>query len=212
MKTIIKKSITLNTIIATLLFMSGMYLFPGVVHAQDIGYTSIGANTEKAGGSSSAQNPTGLLITIPSSGTISKITAYVDVNTSNADITASLYTGSAGSRGTLVTTTNTTNVTTSFGWYDFTFSSPVAVTAGTYWIQWDSYGGNGPGTPFGNIKYDTGGDTNTSYLVSDVNVPQYNTKQYSLYTTFTADQQLTTHSLVSINAPVKINGAVKIGM
>lgn len=149
------------------------------------GYTSIGANTETAGTASTGPNPTGLLVTFPSVSTVSKITAYVRGTVGTTSTTCKLYAGSAGSRGALVSTSTSASVTTSFAWVDFVFSSPVAVSATTYWVQFDSAGGDGPGTNVDEIKYDTGGASNTSYSLDDFGVPGYGTRQYSMYATYT---------------------------
>lgn len=148
-----------------------------------LGYTSIGVN--QIGSSSGSINPNGLLITVPSSGQITKITAYVAESISSASLACALYSGSAGSRGSLITNTNSSTVTTTFAWVDFTFASAQNVTAQTYWLQFNGDGGGGPGTNIASIKYDTGGATNSGYDLLDNGTPQYETNQYSMYATFT---------------------------
>ena len=155
-----------------------------------IGYTSIGASTEGAGTANGTNNPAGLLITMPTAGLVSKITARVltmisGIPAGSGSSTAKIYAGSAGSLGSLVATSASNTFNGTETWVDFTFSSPVSVTATTYWIEFSGLGGGGPGSAYGNIKYDTGGGSNTGYSKSDLGVPTYNTKQYSLYATYT---------------------------
>lgn len=150
------------------------------------GYTTIGANTQSAGTQNFTNNPQGLLISFPSPATVSQISAYVAMTSSSRLIACKIYTGSAGSRGTLVATTNNSSVTNTFGWVDFPFASSPSVSATTYWIEFEGYGGDGPGSSTAQIKYDTGGATNTGLNQDDFGVPQYNTFQYSLYATYTS--------------------------
>lgn len=149
-----------------------------------VGYQNIGANTFQAGTGIGVNNPTGLLITMPQAGSITKITAYVAMTSTTKSIVCRIYSGSAGSRGTLQATTNSSSVTSSFAWIDFTFASAFNAAATTYWLQFDGYGGDGPGTTIGEIKYDTGGATNSGYDLLDNGTPQYETNQYSIYATY----------------------------
>lgn len=150
-----------------------------------IGYQNIGANDFAAGSASGVQNPTGLLITMTESGSITKITAYVATTITSKSITCRIYAGSAGSLGALQATTNTSTVTTTFQWLDFTFASAFSASATTYWLEFVGYGGDGPGTAVGHIKYDTGGAANSGYDKLDNGSPQYETNQYSIYATYT---------------------------
>lgn len=149
------------------------------------GYTTIGANTDPTGTGNNVNWP-GAMITMTETGTITKITAYVANTVSSNTPKCVLYGGSAGARGSsILGSTNTATVTTSFGLVDFTFPSAFPAVATTYWLEFDGDGGNGPGGNVGQIKYDTGGPTNTSYLLSDVGSPQYDTKKYTVYATYT---------------------------
>lgn len=150
-----------------------------------VGYNSIGALQFAAGSGNGTNNATGLLIIMPEAGSITKITAYVATTVTGKNIACRIYAGSAGSRGALLATTNTSAVTTSFQWLDFTFTSPYSASATTYWLQFDGYGGDGPGTAVGQIKYDTGGAANSGYDLLDNGIPQYETNQYSIYATYT---------------------------
>jgi hypothetical protein len=159
-----------------------------------VGYATIGANTQNAGSASGTGNPTGLLVTMPTTGSITKITAYVAMTSTSKNLFARIYSGSAGSRGSLLATSNSTLVTSTFGWVDFTFATPYAASATTYWLEYSGYGGDGPGTSFAQIKYDTGGATNTGYDLSDIGVPQYETNRYSMYATYTTSGGGTTYN------------------
>jgi hypothetical protein len=149
------------------------------------GYTTQGTLTYLTGYSGGMNDP-GLLITMPVSGSITKITAYVANTLSSTSSVCKLYAGSAGARGSLLATTNTSTVTTSFQWLDFTFATPYSASATTYWLEFGGDGGNGPFGDIGQIKYNTGGGTNTSYALNDFAVPVYGTDQYSIYATYTA--------------------------
>lgn len=148
------------------------------------GYTSIGVNTETCGSGSGVNNPVGLLITMPEAGSISMITARVNMTSTTKSIFCRLYDGSAGALGALQATSNSTSVTSAEAWYDFIIASPFNASATTYWIEFLGYGGDGPGTTLGQIKYDTGGGANTGYSKNDSGTPAYNTRQYSLYATY----------------------------
>lgn len=149
-----------------------------------VGYTNIGANDFAAGSASGTNNPTGLLITMPETGKINKITAYVATTISSKSIVCKIYAGTAGALGSLLATTAASTVTTSFQWLDFTFNSFYSASATTYWLEFNGYGGDGPGTAVGHIKYDNGGAANTGYDKSDIGTPQYETNQYSIYATY----------------------------
>ena len=155
------------------------------VAADTIGYSTIGASIQNAGSASGSNNPGGLLVTFPSAAQVTKLTAYVRMTSTTRSVTASIYAGSAGSRGALVKTSSASSVTSTPGWVDFTFATAANVTATTYWIQFDGYGGDGPGTSFAQINYDTGGASNTGYVVNDLGTPVYNTQKASIYATYT---------------------------
>lgn len=148
------------------------------------GYTTIGSNDYPLG-SSSFYNPPGAMITMPEIGTITKITGYVNNTNGALSLTCGFYTGSAGSRSSLLQTTSGTSVNTTPSWFDFSLPVPYSASATTYWLQFNGTAGNGPGGEVSHIRYDTGGATDTGYTLSDIGTPQYNTNQYSLYATYT---------------------------
>ena len=201
-----KKKISLVIIILTIL------LIANVVYASTLGYTTIGAS-EYQTGTPGSQNPAGLMITVPSAGTISKISAHVRNNNSTVALAARLYAGSAGSLGSLIATTQTSNVTTSYAWVDFTFATPQSVSATTYWIEFVGDGGNGPGGNLSFIHFDGGGASNTGFTKNDFGVPVYDGNQYSIYATYTATggSSPTTATVEIKNSSVVItNGGVLI--
>jgi GH18 family chitinase len=172
--------------------------------AGTVGYTSIGANTFQAGTANGVNNPVGLLVTMPASGSITKITANVftsisGVPSGSGSIVARIYSGTAGARGSLLATTNASTVNGTAAWIDFTFASAFAASATNYWLQFDGLGGNGPGTAVANIKYDTGGATNTGYDLLDNGTPQYETNQYSMYATYGSTPAVTIRETCYIN-------------
>lgn len=163
------------------------------------GYTTIGTLTDLTG-TSGTINPVGAMITMPENGNITKLTAHVADTTISTGATCYVYAGSAGARGSsIIGVTIGATVTTSFQWLDFTFASPFPATNTTYWLQFNGDGGNGPGGDVGQIKYDVGGASNTSYNDSDLGVPIYGSNQYSFYATYTATAA-TTNRLSTLNA------------
>ncbi len=200
---------------ATFLLLPVLFFLVGIspAFANTAGYTTIGAS-QYFTGSSGNTNPPGLMITVAAGGSLTKITAYVANSVSSNSSNASIYAGSAGARGALIASTNLNTVTTSFGWVDFTFSSPVTVSATTYWIQFNGDGGNGPGGNVGEIAYDTGGAANTGYTLTDIGNPQYNTSQYSMYATYTPTAppapSTSQANIQNGKGPTIINGSIKI--
>lgn len=158
--------------------------------ASNDGYDTIGSNDYNTGGSSFINEP-GLLITT-SGGSCNSLFAYVRNTTTTNNRTMRLFEGSAGSRGSLVATTNSASVSTTYGWVEFTFASTQTLSAGTYWIQFDGDGDNGPGGNVSQIKYDTGGATDSGYTENDFQVPIYNTNQYSMYAEVSSEESLVT--------------------
>lgn len=202
----ITKILLILSILPLVFFMTGV----SVVYADTAGYTTIGASTA-GNGTTNDCNDNGLLITIPSAGTMTKITAYVSNNLSTTNGNATLYAGSAGSRGAFIANTQAGSVTTSFAWVDFTFAVPQAVSATTYWIEFSGQCGGGPGTNVSSIRYDTGGGSNTSYQENDVLVPVYSTRQYSMYATYTPDAEgQTSHANVVVNGNLLIGNNANV--
>jgi hypothetical protein len=74
--------------------------------------------------------------TLSESGDVTKIAAYGNGSGSPADSKALIYSHSTGANApdALLGTSAVTSVTTTPGWWEYTFSSPVALSAGTYWI------------------------------------------------------------------------------
>lgn len=149
-----------------------------------VGYTNIGATGETLGTADNT-NPAGLMITMLETGTITKITAYVNNSVSSSPQTCKLYTGSAGSLGILQATTNTGTVTTTPAWVDFVFASPFSASVTTYWLEFTPDGANGPGGNRSTDYYDSGGDVNTGYFKLDNGTPSYDSNRRSIYATYT---------------------------
>lgn len=148
------------------------------------GYTTIGASTEQTGNSNNV-NWVGAMVTMPVVGDITKLTVSCANTISSFSARCVIYSGSVGSRGSsVIGRTNIALTTTSFGLVDFPFSSVFSASATTYWLEFDGDGGNGPGGNIGELNYDIGGPTNTSYILSDLGNPQYGSKQYTFYATY----------------------------
>jgi len=76
-------------------------------------------------------------------GTVTKLTGYVRA-TSGVYGKGLIYSHNAGTDqpGTLLGVTPATAPGTSVGWVDFTFDTPVALEAGTYWLGFTGSGSN----------------------------------------------------------------------
>jgi Subtilase family len=142
------------------------------------GLTTIGVNTDKmVGGRKRASH---FQLSVP--GTVSKLTMYLAPTTASGQqvMKGIIYADQSGAPAALMGVTNefTFHSTDAPGWYDFIFSSPVALQAGTYWIGVISGGSNnvtgfrynsvagaralntdnystGPANPFGSATFDT---------------------------------------------------------
>lgn len=112
-----------------------LYLeFYATVHDDEFGYHVIGANVNANGGEYMLVSKEILSTSI----TITKLACYVAGSTSGSEhIRAIVYTDSSGTPGSLVASgTDITALTAGIGplWFDLPFSSPVNLTAATYWI------------------------------------------------------------------------------
>lgn len=124
-------------------------------------------------------NPAGRKVIFSTPVDIVRVSAHVRKTFADKVTRVRIYSDSAGARGTLLyTSTNTTITLSSYSWLDYTFSSAVSLSAGTYWFQLEG-DEQGPSTGNGFLAYDTtGGD---SYWVSDVGVPNYVAYDYSIH-------------------------------
>lgn len=155
------------------------------------GYTSQGAS-EAVVASVSLENPVGVLGTLSVTAyTLDSMSFYARRTMADKSLSGQVYSGSAGSRGSSLYTTVSADITLlSMTWYTRNFSSPPSnVSANTYWLQ-ANIAAEGGGTGSGFIAYDTGGASNTGYVLNDLGVPTYNTNQYSIYATYTQTSTL----------------------
>src|SRR5262249_44125013 len=77
--------------------------------------------------------------TAPQAGNVTKVTGYISglgKTSGTQNIRAVLYADSGGNPGALLGTSNQVTVPAgqAWNWVDFTFSSPVAIQAGTIWM------------------------------------------------------------------------------
>jgi len=72
-------------------------------------------------------------VTLPSDARLASITAYVTLSTTRP-LRFGLYSDRVGEPGSLVAQTSSVNQATGSGWRTISFSSPVLVQAGTYWL------------------------------------------------------------------------------
>lgn len=154
------------------------------VYADTAGYTSIGANDASIA-TLTLNNPVGLKVTLPTDGTVTKVSVAVKYALFTSNVVARIYSDNAGERGTLLFTSDAGAIAgTSYAFLDLTFPSTVELSAGTYWIQIVDTG-SVSGTR--SVAYDTGGASNSGYQLDDLGVPAYNTNQYSIFATYTPD-------------------------
>jgi hypothetical protein len=142
------------------------------------GLTSIGSNSQKMPANQKQVNHYQLATT----GNVSKLTVYLTPTRTKGKqvLEGVIYADQGGSPGTLLGVTNqlTFSSTNKANWYDLTFSNPIALSTGTYWIgvisgstsqianlRWNSvsnaraYNTNtytsGPSNPFGSATVDS---------------------------------------------------------
>jgi hypothetical protein len=81
--------------------------------------------------------------------------------TPNGSLSLEIYSDSGGSPnaslGTATETYASGDLTTSLTWYDFTFSSPVSLTAGTYWFVFKGSADNGDNANYFAVEMDGNG-------------------------------------------------------
>ncbi len=93
------------------------------------GYSSVGSNVEDTGGSPAK---TGGYFQLTTAASVSKITAYIS-GYGNAKCV--IYSDSSGNPASPIGgTTAQMPVPTTASWVDFTFSTPVSLSAGNYWL------------------------------------------------------------------------------
>lgn len=150
---------------------------PGCSSSGTFGLNSIGANSDRMVANRKRVNQYQLSTAV----SVSKLSMYLaPTGTSGNQVLEGLiYADQGGSPGTLLGATSqlTFSSANKVGWYDLTFSSPVALSAGTYWIgvisgntsniigfRWNSVSNarainsdtytDGPSNPFGSATLD----------------------------------------------------------
>ncbi len=105
-----------------------------VVAVYTFGKTSVGASSD----SFAANRKRVSLYTLPSSGSVSKLSIYLEPGGASGHqlLEGIVYATSNGKPGALLGTSSqvTFYSTSSPGWYDLTFPTPLKVAAGNYWI------------------------------------------------------------------------------
>lgn len=136
----------------------------------------------------------GSRFTLSEDGDVTKLTAYMHNNTgASCNIKGLIYTEGTNQPTTLVASTPATAIGAAQGpgWVDMTFSSPVHLVAGSYWLM---YVGDSTSTNINNDRDLTtgyGGYSNQTAgnYDSPPNSPTMNTvgsRSYSVYATYTA--------------------------
>lgn len=198
-----KRYLGIGTLLATALFLLG--ISPAL--ADTAGYNTIGG-ADSAISTTNFNNPSGLQITLPVGGMVTKASAAVKAASGTHAFVIKIYNDSAGTRGSLISTSNASaTVGTTYSFVDVTFASPPTLSAGTYWLEVVESTGN-PGVT--NQATDTGGAANSSYFLSDVGVPQYGTNKYSTTLTYTPNASAAPKGVVLNNTSVQINNGKMI--
>lgn len=97
--------------------------------------TNSGITSEPTTYADSAANTSAMTkITVSASCTVSKIVKRSRGSSGSVNAKALIYQDNAGSPGALVAVGQAVSISTTLGWWDLTFSSPVSLSAGTYWI------------------------------------------------------------------------------
>jgi hypothetical protein len=98
------------------------------VNADDFGYATVGGTTSGVSG-----YKYGCRFQAPRTESISKIRIYFKGTSGIINAKAGMYSDSSGAPNALLGATSAVAVTTTASWVEFTFSSPISVTAGTYY-------------------------------------------------------------------------------
>jgi len=97
--------------------------------ADDFGYPTIGASTTDQTGDCKYGSRFVATRTTP----ITKIRVYIRGTFGNINVRAGIYSDSAGTPSALLGQSNEVVVTTTAGWYEFTFATPISVTKDRYY-------------------------------------------------------------------------------
>lgn len=125
------------------MFFLGILLLARQAHA-DTTYTSTGDNNEQYYVGRVNQRKVAQKVVITTSGTISALTCAMNDYSAPADLTCDIQTDNGGNPSHYsIATTTVTAAESSTSCTDFTDTfTPVNITAGTYWIVWETTGSN----------------------------------------------------------------------
>ncbi len=170
-------------------------VIPIISTAATFGYVYSGSETGTLTTSSYRSYMTSY--TLSEDGTVSKLTALLQTTSGTENIKGLIYLNTAGVPGAVVAVSDPVQATTSKTSYDLTFSSPVELTAGDYYI---GIVGDGSATNFFYAATGTHKTSSNNYP-SPVNDPtevaSYDLKD-CIYATYTAAAASTTPPFFSI--------------
>ncbi len=139
-------------------------------------------------------------------GNITSISAYLAAFSASQDFYAGIYNDSNGAPGSLLGESSSTEVGTSAAWYNFTFSSPIPVTANSYyWLAVLDSGRNYY------IYYDSGNTNQYAYLENGDVPPMddpfgtptdYEDWNMSIYATYSTHTQAWSNVTKTLNSTV----------
>lgn len=162
------------------------------------GKTSIGASAQNDGGNIQR----GSRYRLFESGSVTKISFYSNVPSGTAKVKCAIYADNAGSPGALKGVTNEVSVTNTVGqWNDYTFASPVSLTAGYYWLVFNNDGLSGLYHQYHGDSFTNGhayaGSTYPTFSdpFGTASYQNYDTSIYATYTPTSSDTIVLTPSM-----------------
>ena len=187
----------------------------GVVTApasQTFGKTSVGASTDSFAANRKRVNRYAL----PSAGSVTKLSIYLAPNgvAGQQLIEGVVYSDSGGAPNTLLGTSTplTFLSTNTAGWYDLTFTTPLNLAAGNYWIGVITGAtGNVAGFRYDSVtnSRDVSTNTYTSGPTNPFGAVTTDSEQMSLYATYTESAPAPTAPVNT--APPTITGSAQKG-
>ncbi len=168
---------------------------PGTITTATFGNTAVGSGSDTFTANLKRANSYALA----NAGAVSKLTMYLAPGgvSGQQDIEGLIYADNNGSPGALIATTQQLvfSSTSSAGWYDLPFSSPVNLAAGRYWIGVITGGTSWViGFRYTSVagSRDYNGNTYTSGPTNPFGTASTDSEQMSLYATYTPSSPITT--------------------
>lgn len=199
------------------IYILGVPLLAAIVCTQSAFAATFGRTTDYTTAcivSSNADGKTAILATLSENGTVSKVTASLAKQTTNRNAKAVIYSENpADAPDALLATSDAVLITsTTFSWIDFTFPTPVALTAGDYFLGIIGEGATSDVVQIHCQDIDAGInrfnlDTYSDGPSNPFGTPSTSVNEKSIYATYTAQSAATTSSAFVTGADISIQGA-----